>query len=161
MGLPPFFIFRLLSDVNFRVSLSYPPKKKQTNNSACITLPFSKWQGKSWPLPSLSYSSKRGKGQDQYLWHPTKEYAERAKQVLFFFAYTREDRYTLSANFDFFFFRVLFNAKAILVEKQHWYYLTCYWKHKGIHTFPNGINTKLIIIVRLEFDLTSRPQYII
>ena len=32
----------------------------------------------------------------------------------------------------------LFNAKAILLEEQSWYYLTHSWKDKGVHTFPQG-----------------------
>ena len=30
----------------------------------------------------------------------------------------------------------LFNAKAILLEEQLWYYLTHSWEDKGVHTFP-------------------------
>ena len=34
----------------------------------------------------------------------------------------------------------LFNAKAILVEEQQWYYLTHSWRDKEVHAFPKGIN---------------------
>ena len=52
------------------------------------------------------------------------------------------------------FFR-LFNAKAILLEEQLWYYLTHSWEDKEIHTFPKGINPKVNIIARLEY----KPPY--
>ena len=47
----------------------------------------------------------------------------------------------------------LFNAKAILVEEQQWYYLNYSWKDKVVHTFPKGICLKLNIIALLEFEL--------
>ena len=43
----------------------------------------------------------------------------------------------------------LFNAKAILVEKQQWYYLT--HSNKRVHTFPMGISLKVNLITQLEF----------
>ena len=45
----------------------------------------------------------------------------------------------------------LFNANAILLEEQYWYYLTHSWK--GVHTFPKGICPKVNVIARLEFEL--------
>ena len=50
------------------------------------------------------------------------------------------------------FFR-LFNAKAIFLEEQYWYYLTHNWEDKGVHTFPKGICPKVNIIARLEYEL--------
>ena len=47
----------------------------------------------------------------------------------------------------------LFNAKAILLEEQSWYYLTHSWEDKGVHTFPKGICSKVNVIARLEFEL--------
>ena len=47
----------------------------------------------------------------------------------------------------------LFNAKAILLEEQYWYYLTHSWEDKGVHTFPNGICPKVNVIARLEYEL--------
>ena len=47
----------------------------------------------------------------------------------------------------------LFNAKAILLEEQWWYYLTHSWKDKGVHTFPKGICPKVNVIARLEYEL--------
>ena len=47
----------------------------------------------------------------------------------------------------------LFNAKAILLEKQQWYYLTHSWEDKGVHTFPKGICPKVNVIARLEYEL--------
>ena len=44
----------------------------------------------------------------------------------------------------------LFNAKAILLEEQYWYYLTHSWEDKGGHSFPKGICPKLTVIARLE-----------
>ena len=49
--------------------------------------------------------------------------------------------------------RALFNAKAILQEKQQWYYLTHSWEDKGAHTFPKSICLKVNIIAQLEFEL--------
>ena len=39
----------------------------------------------------------------------------------------------------------LFNAKAILLEEQLWYYLTHSWEDKGVHTFPKSISLKVIV----------------
>ena len=47
----------------------------------------------------------------------------------------------------------LFNAKAILVKEQLWYYLTYSWEDKGIYTFPKSINLKVNVMVWLEFKL--------
>ena len=47
----------------------------------------------------------------------------------------------------------LFNAKAILLEEQKWYYLTQSWEDKGVHTFPKGICPKVNVIARLEYEL--------
>ena len=47
----------------------------------------------------------------------------------------------------------LFNAKAILVEEQQWYYLTQSQADKEVHTFPKSIGQKVNIIVQLEFVL--------
>ena len=47
----------------------------------------------------------------------------------------------------------LFNAKAILLEEQLWYYLTDSWEDKGVHTFPKGICPKVNVIARLEYEL--------
>ena len=46
----------------------------------------------------------------------------------------------------------LFNAKAILLEEQEWYYLTHSWEDKGVHTFPKGIWPKMNVIARLEYE---------
>ena len=48
----------------------------------------------------------------------------------------------------------LFNAKAILLEEQLWYYLTHSWEDKGVHTFPKGICPKVNVIAQLEYELT-------
>ena len=40
----------------------------------------------------------------------------------------------------------LFNAKAILLEEQSWYYLTHSWEDKGVHSFPKGICPKVNVI---------------
>ena len=37
----------------------------------------------------------------------------------------------------------LFNVKAILVEKQLWYYLTHSWVDERFHTFPKVISSKV------------------
>ena len=47
----------------------------------------------------------------------------------------------------------LFNAKAILLEEQYWYYLTHSWEDKGVNTFPKGICPKVNVIARLEHEL--------
>ena len=47
----------------------------------------------------------------------------------------------------------LFNAEAILLEEQLWYYLTHCWEDKGVHTFPEGICPKVNVIARLEYEL--------
>ena len=52
------------------------------------------------------------------------------------------------------FFR-LFNAKAILLEEQLWYYLTHSWEDMGIHTFPKSICPKVNVIA-----LTTIPESI-
>ena len=49
--------------------------------------------------------------------------------------------------------RGLFNANAILLEGQQWYYLTHSWEDKGLHTFPKGICPKVNVIAQLEFEL--------
>ena len=49
----------------------------------------------------------------------------------------------------------LFNAKAILLEEQYWYYLTHRWEDTGVHTFPKGICPKVNVIARLEFELVN------
>ena len=46
-----------------------------------------------------------------------------------------------------------FNAKAILVEEQLWYYLNDSWEDKEFHTLPKGICPKVNVIARLEFVL--------
>ena len=48
----------------------------------------------------------------------------------------------------------LFNAKAIIIEEQQWYYLTHSWEDKGVYTFPKGICPKVNVIARLQFELT-------
>ena len=48
---------------------------------------------------------------------------------------------------------MLFNAKAILIEEQYWYYLTHSWEDKGVHTFPKGICPKVNVIARPEYEL--------
>ena len=47
----------------------------------------------------------------------------------------------------------LFNAKAILVEEQPWYYLTHSLEDKRVHAFSNGISLKVNVIMRLDFEL--------
>ena len=47
----------------------------------------------------------------------------------------------------------LFNAEAILLEEQEWYYLTHSWEDKGVHTFPKGICPRVNVIARLEYKL--------
>ena len=48
---------------------------------------------------------------------------------------------------------MLFNAKAILLEEQFWYYLTLSWEDKGVHTFPKGICPKMNVLARQEYEL--------
>ena len=47
----------------------------------------------------------------------------------------------------------LFNANAILLEEQLWYYLTHSWEDKRVHTFPKGICPKVNVIARLQYEL--------
>ena len=47
----------------------------------------------------------------------------------------------------------LFNAKAILLEEQQWYYVTHSWEDKGVHTFPKSICPKVNVIARVDFEL--------
>ena len=47
----------------------------------------------------------------------------------------------------------LFIAKAILLEKEQWYYLTHSWEDKGVHAFPKGICLKVNVITGLKFEL--------
>ena len=48
----------------------------------------------------------------------------------------------------------LFNAKAILIEGQLWYYLTYSERvYKRVCTFPKGISPKVNVITQLEFEL--------
>ena len=49
----------------------------------------------------------------------------------------------------------LFNAKAIILEEQSWYYLTHSWEDKGVHTFPKGICPKVNVIARLEYEVAN------
>ena len=44
--------------------------------------------------------------------------------------------------------RGVFNGKAILVEKQQWFYVT-YIKGIGVHDFPKGISLRVKLIARL------------
>ena len=46
-----------------------------------------------------------------------------------------------------------FNAKAILLEEQQWYYLTHSWEDKGVYIFPKGICLKVNVIAQLEYEL--------
>ena len=47
-----------------------------------------------------------------------------------------------------------FNAKAIFLEEESWYYLIHSWGGvKGFLTFPKGICPKVIVTVWLEFEL--------
>ena len=43
---------------------------------------------------------------------------------------------------------MLFNAKAILVEHE-WYYFIHSWKDKGVHNFPWDISQKVNVIAWL------------
>ena len=47
----------------------------------------------------------------------------------------------------------LFNAKAVLLVEQLWYYLTYSWDDRGVHTFPKGICLKVNVLARLEYEL--------
>ena len=53
------------------------------------------------------------------------------------------------------YFHRLLNAKASLIEKQQWYYLTQSREDEEFHTFPEGINPKINVIERLEFELAN------
>ena len=48
----------------------------------------------------------------------------------------------------------IFNAKAILIKEEQWYYLTHSWKDNGVHAFPKVISLKVNVIVWLEFKLS-------
>ena len=48
---------------------------------------------------------------------------------------------------------MLFNAKALFLEKQQWYYLTHSWEDKMVHSFPKGICPKVNVIAQLELEL--------
>ena len=48
----------------------------------------------------------------------------------------------------------LFIAKDIFIEEQQWHSLTRYWKDKEVHAFLKSISPKVIIIARLEFELS-------
>ena len=50
--------------------------------------------------------------------------------------------------------RDLFNAEDILLKEQQWRYLTHSWENKGVYTFPKGICPKMIVIARLNIELT-------
>ena len=59
---------------------------------------------------------------------------------------------------------LLFNAKAILLEKQQWYYLTNSEEDTGVHTFPKGIWPKVNVIAFVmngPYPITVRKQMII
>ena len=47
----------------------------------------------------------------------------------------------------------LFNAKAILLEEQEWYYLTHIWEYRGFHAFPKDICLKVNVLAQLKFEL--------
>ena len=47
----------------------------------------------------------------------------------------------------------LFNAKAILIWEQLWYYLTHSWEDKEVHTFPKSVCPKVNVIARLESEI--------
>ena len=47
-----------------------------------------------------------------------------------------------------------FNAKAMLVKEEQWYYLTHSWRDKGIPIFLKGIRPNVNVITQLEFELT-------
>ena len=48
---------------------------------------------------------------------------------------------------------MLFNAKAVPLEEQYWYYATHSWEDKWVHTFLNGTYPKVNVIARLEYEL--------
>ena len=48
----------------------------------------------------------------------------------------------------------LFNAKAIFVDEQQWYYFTHSWEDKEVHTFPKSIRLKVNVVARLSFKHT-------
>ena len=52
--------------------------------------------------------------------------------------------------------RVILIAKAILVQEQLWYYLTHRWEVKRVHTIPKGVNPKVNVTERLEFELFNK-----
>ena len=47
----------------------------------------------------------------------------------------------------------LFNAKAILLEEQYWYYLIHSLEDKRVYIFRKGICPKMNVIAWLEFEL--------
>ena len=47
----------------------------------------------------------------------------------------------------------LLNVKSILVEEQQRYYLTYNKLDKRVHTFSKGINLKVNVTARMEFEL--------
>ena len=49
--------------------------------------------------------------------------------------------------------RGLFKTKFLLVQETKWQYLINGWEDKKIHTFPVGINPKVNVIARLDFEL--------
>ena len=55
-----------------------------------------------------------------------------------------------------------FNTKAILVEEQQWYYLTCSWENKRVIPFPKVLLKKWMWHQNLSLNsLISRLQSII
>ena len=48
---------------------------------------------------------------------------------------------------------MVFDARAIFVEEQLWYYLTHSWEDKGVHAYPKGICEIMKMIAWLEFEL--------
>ena len=46
-----------------------------------------------------------------------------------------------------------FNAKALFVKEQQWYYLNYSLGDKGVHDFPINIRPKVNVIALLEFEL--------
>ena len=47
----------------------------------------------------------------------------------------------------------LFNSKAIIVEKQQWYYLLLRWGDLVVHKFLKSISLKVKIIVTMKLEL--------